>query len=47
MVKTRVVDLDPDSMNLWIRIQKFNPDTGSGSRGQKRKENVPYFLVNK
>jgi hypothetical protein len=32
---SRVVDPDPDSVTLWIRIRIGNPEPGSGSRGKK------------
>jgi hypothetical protein len=36
--KIRVVDVDPDSATLWLRIRIGNPDPGSGSRGKKIKK---------
>jgi hypothetical protein len=39
LLHTRVVDpdyLDPDSLNLWIRIGNHEP--GSGSKGKKSKK---------
>jgi hypothetical protein len=36
---SRVVDPNPDSMTLWIRIRIGNPDPGSGPRGKKIMKN--------
>jgi hypothetical protein len=41
ILKSRVVDPDPDSMTLWIRIRIGNPDPGSG--GKKIKKNKYFF----
>jgi hypothetical protein len=43
MLKGRVVD--PDSIALWIQLQK--PDPGSGSRGNKRRKItfLVYFFI--
>jgi hypothetical protein len=36
--------LDPDSVNLWIRIRIGNPDPGSGSRCKKIKKGMGTLL---
>jgi hypothetical protein len=40
-VKVSVVDPDPDSMTLWIRIQIGNPDPGSRD---KKMKGIKYFF---
>jgi hypothetical protein len=45
--QTRVVDPDPDSVSLWIRIRIGNPDPGARKlRNFSGKMHFSYFIIN-